>query len=95
VGSKENASQPKILNFQEGPRKIGISLCLAGMLAGGGVGELLRESMTSALHQHTVFTGLLNSSEIQDALAVKRDARFPVTNEMVQVKGPWAKDLFW
>jgi hypothetical protein len=95
VDLKENASQPQILNFREGPRRIGIFLCLAGMLAGGGVGELLRESMTSALHQHAAFTALLNSSEVQDALTAARAAQSPVTNDMVPVKGPWLKDLFW
>lgn len=92
---KDNALQLQILNYREGPRRIGIFLCLAGMLAGGGVGELLRESMTAALRQHTVFTGLLNTPEVQHAIAVKSDAQSSITNEMIEVTGPWVKDLYW
>jgi hypothetical protein len=72
VGSKENAPPPQIFNFKEGPRKIGIFLCLAGMLAGGGVGELLREiddisfTPTYGLHgtpQQFRSTGCVSSEE--------------------------------
>jgi hypothetical protein len=99
VDAKENASQSPTLNYRERPRKIAISLCLVGILAGGVVGELLRESMATATaaasHQHQLFTALLNSPEVQAALAAKASGDSPSANEMIAVNGPWARDLFW
>jgi hypothetical protein len=95
VDAKENPSQSPTLNYREGPRKIAISLCLVGILAGGVIGELLRESMASASHQHQVFTALLNSPEVRSALAAKSGGDSPSTNEMLAVNGFWARDLFW
>ncbi len=99
VDAKENASQSPTLNYRERPRKIAISLCLVGILAGGVVGELLRESMATATaaatHQHAVFTALLNSPEVRAALAAKASGDSPSANEMIAVSGPWARDLFW
>jgi hypothetical protein len=94
VESKENASQHQNLNYREKPRKTAVFLCLAGILAGGVIGEMLRESMVTASQQHTVFTALLNTPEVQDALAAKR-ANSPAANEMIRVNGNWARDLFW
>lgn len=99
VDAKENASQSPNLNYREGPRKIAISICLIGILAGGVIGELLREWMATAMdtatHQHLVFVALLNSPEVQSALAAKSGGDSPSTNEMIAVNGPWARDLFW
>ena len=95
VDSKENTSQSQILNYREGPRKIGVFLCLAGILAGGVVGEVLRESIVTGSHQHLVFTALLNSPEVRTALGSKSSGDSASTNEMLQVNGPWARDLFW
>src|ERR1035438_2179900 len=95
VDAKENASQSPTLNYREGPRRIAISLCLVGILAGGVLGELLRESMATASRQHLVFTALLNSREVRAALAAKSSGDSPSANEMIAVDGPWARDLFW
>jgi hypothetical protein len=92
VDSKENVSQSPALNYRERSRKTAISICLIGILAGGVLGELLRESMAEASHQHMVFTALLTSAEVRDALASKI-ASSP--NEMIQVNGPWARDVYW
>jgi hypothetical protein len=92
VDSKENASQSPALNYRERPRKTAISICLIGILAGGVLGELLRESMAEASHQHMVFSALLNSAEVRAALASKNSSS---PSEMIQVNGPWARDLFW
>ena len=94
VESEENTSQPENLNYREKPRKIVVFLCLAGILAGGGIGEMLREWMVTASQKHMVFTGLLNTPEVQAALAAKR-ADSSAANEMVRVNGNWARDLFW
>jgi hypothetical protein len=94
VDSKENASQPENLNYREKPRKIAVFLCLAGILAGGVIGEMLRESMVTASQQHTVFAALLNTAEVQAALAAKRSDS-PTENGMIRVNGNWARDLFW
>ena len=99
VDFKENASQSPSLNYREKPRKTAISLCLVGILAGGVIGEFLREQMvaasTDASHQHQVFTALLNTSEVRAALAAKRGGDSPSTNEMLRVDGTWARDLYW
>jgi hypothetical protein len=95
VDFKENASQSPTLNYREKPRKTAISLCLVGILAGGVIGEFLREEMVAASHQHQVFSALLNSSEVRTALAAKSSGDSPSANEMIQVDGPWARDLFW
>lgn len=95
VDSKENASQSPALNYRERPRKIAISFCLVGIIAGGVLGELLRESMVETSHQHMVFTALLDTSEVRAALAAKSGSNSAAANEMVQVNGPWARDLFW
>jgi hypothetical protein len=96
VDSKENASQSPALNYRERPRKTAISICLIGILVGGVLGELLRESSARALaeasHQHLVFNALLNSAEVRAALADKNSSS---PNEMIQVNGPWARDVFW
>jgi hypothetical protein len=92
VDSKENVSQSTALNYRERPRKTAISICLIGILAGGVLGELLRESLVDASHQHLVFTALLNSAEVRAALAPKNSSS---ANEMIQVNGPWARDVFW
>jgi hypothetical protein len=94
VESKENASQPENLNHREKPRKIGVFLCLAGILAGGVAGELLREWMVTASEKHMVFTGLLNTPEVQAAVAAKR-ADSSSASEMIRVNSNWARDLFW
>jgi hypothetical protein len=94
VESKENASQPEHLNYREKPRKIAIFLCLAGILAGGVMGEMLRESMVTASQKHVRFTGLLNTPEVQAAVAAKR-ADPSSASEMIRVDGNWARDLFW
>lgn len=88
------ASQLKTLN-QAGPRRTIISLCLAGILVGGVVGELLRESMTTALHQHTLFSQLLNSPEVKDAIAPKGSPQSAAIDEMLPVQGSMAKDVYW
>ncbi|HLK17779.1 MAG TPA: hypothetical protein VKT81_02450 [Bryobacteraceae bacterium] len=90
VESKENASQTATL--REKSRKTAISICLIGILAGGVLGELLRESMVEASHQHMVFTALLNTPEVREALATRNSSS---PNEMIQVNGPWARDVFW
>jgi hypothetical protein len=99
VDAKENASQSPTLNYREGPRKIVISLCLVGILAGGVVGELLREWMATAKdtasRQHAVFTALLNSPEVRAALAAKSGGDLPSVNEIIAVNGPWVQNLFW
>ncbi len=99
VDAKENASQSPTLNYREGPRKIAISLCLVGILAGGVIGELLREEMATetatASRQHAVFTALLGSPEVRAALAAKSGGDSPSASEMIAVNGPWARDLFW
>ncbi len=96
VDSKENASQSPALNYRERPRKTAISICLIGILVGGVLGELLREYSARALaettHQHLVFSALLNSAEVRAALASKNSSS---PNEMIQVNGPWARDVFW
>jgi hypothetical protein len=92
VDSKENVSQSPALNYREKSRKTAISICLIGILAGGVLGELLRESMAEASHQHMVFAALLNSAEVRAALASK-NASSP--SEMIQVNGPWARDVYW
>ncbi|MGD0302296.1 MAG: hypothetical protein ABSE86_34900 [Bryobacteraceae bacterium] len=94
VDFKENASQSQTLNYRERPRKVAISLCLVGILAGGVIGEVLREEMVASSHQHLVFSALLNSSEVKAALA-KSGGDSPSANQMIQVDGPWARDLFW
>lgn len=94
VEPKENPSQPENLNFREKPRKTAVFLCLAGILAGGVIGELLRESMVTASQRHMVFAALLNTPEVQAALAAKRDES-PAANEMIPVHGNWARDVFW
>ncbi len=68
---------------------------MAGILAGGVLGEVLRESMATASHEHMVFTALLNTPEVQAALAAKSAGDSPAANEMIQINGPWARDLFW
>lgn len=88
------ASQLKTLN-QAGPRRTMITLCLAGILVGGIVGELLRESMITALHQHTLFTQLLNSPEVQEAIAAKSSPQSAEIDEMLPVRGSMAKDVYW
>ena len=95
VDSKENTSQSQILNFREGPRKIAIFLCLAGILAGGAIGEVLRESLVTVSRQRGVFAALVNSPEVKAALAAKAGGASPSASEMIQVNGNWAKDLFW
>jgi hypothetical protein len=95
VDSKENTSQSQTLNYREGPRKIAIFLCLAGILAGGAIGEVLRQSLAATSHQRLVFAALLNSPEVKAALAAKSAGDSPSANEMIQVNGPWARDLFW
>jgi hypothetical protein len=94
VDSKENASLPENLNYREKPRKIAVFLCLAGILAGGAIGEVLREWMVTATHDHIVFTALLDTQEVQAALAAKR-VDSPAGNGMLRVNGNWARDLFW
>jgi hypothetical protein len=95
VDFKENASQSPTLNYREKPRKTAISLCLVGILAGGVIGEFLREEMVAASHQHQVFSALLNTSEVRAALAAKSSGDSPSANEMIRVDGPWAQDLYW
>ena len=94
VDAKENTSQSPTLNYREGPRKIAISLCLLGILAGGVIGEFLRESWAEAANQHQVFTALLNTPEVRAALAAKSGDPASA-NEMIQVNGSWARDLCW
>ena len=95
VDFKENASQSPTLNYREKPRKTAISLCLVGILAGGVLGEFLREEMVAASRQHQVFSALLNTSEVRTALAAKSSGDSPSANEMIQIDGPWARDLCW
>ena len=95
VETKENAPQLQALNYREGPRRTGVFLCLAGILAGGVIGELLRESMVADLHQHTIFTAALNSPEVKEAIAVKETADSAQINEVLEVKGTLIKDLCW
>jgi len=71
VDSKENTSQSQTLNYRERPRKIAIFFCLAGILVGGAIGEVLRESLVTVSHQRLVFTALLNSPEVKAALAAR------------------------
>ena len=94
VDSKENTSQSQTLNYRERPRKIAIFFCLAGILVGGAIGEVLRESLVTVSHQRLVFTALLNSPEVKAALAARTAGDSPSPGEMIQVNGPWAKDLF-
>jgi hypothetical protein len=94
VQSKENASQQENSNYREKPRKIAVFLCLAGILAGGVLGEMLREWMVTASQQHMVFTALLNTKEVQAAIAARR-ADSSSANEMLRVEGNWVRDLFW
>jgi hypothetical protein len=49
----------------------------------------------AASHQHQVFTALLNSPEVRAALAAKSGGDSPSTNEMIEVNGFWARELFW
>ncbi len=95
VEPKENAPQLQALNYREGPRRTGIFLCLIGIMAGGVLGELLRESMVSDLHQHATFAAALGSPEVQEALAVKRFADSAQVNEVLDVNGKFIKDLCW
>ena len=95
VELKENAAQLQTLNYRDRPRKMGIFLCLAGILAGGVAGELLRETLLASLHQHATFTSVLNSPEVQEALAAKRTPESSLASEVIQVKGPWIRDLLW
>jgi hypothetical protein len=95
VESKESAAQLQTLNYSNRPRKMGIFLCLAGILAGGVAGELLRETLLSALHQHATFTSILNTPEVQNALALRRTSELSLASQVIQVKGPWVRDLLW
>ena len=95
VETKENAPQLQALNYREGPRRTGIFLCLAGILAGGVLGELLRESMVSDLHQHALFVAALNSPEVQAALEQKRSPESARLDGVLEVKGHLIKDLCW
>ena len=95
VDLKENTSQSKTLNYREKPRKIAIFLCLAGILVGGAIGQVLRTSLAAVSHQRLVFAALLNSAEVKAALAAKSGGSSPSSSEMIQVNGPWARDLFW
>jgi hypothetical protein len=95
VSSKENTSQSQTLNYRERPRKIAIFLCLAGILAGGAIGEVLRESLVKVSRQRLVFAALLNSPEVKAALAAKSAGDSSSVNEMIHVDGNWARDLFW
>ena len=82
------------LNYREGPRRTGIFVCLIGILVGGVGGELLRESMVEALQHHSAFESLVNSAEIQSVITT-RNLQPPVSNEMVHVNSPWARDFMW
>ena len=93
--TKENAPQLQALNYRAGPSRTGVFLCLAGILAGGVLGELLRESMVADLHQHTIFTAALNSPEVQGALTAKPAPDSAQISEVLEVKGTLIKDLCW
>jgi hypothetical protein len=67
---------------------------LVGILAGGVIGEFLRESWAEAADHHRVFTALLNTSEVRAALAAK-SGDSALFDEMIQVNGSWARDLCW
>jgi len=102
--SKENASQSPTLNYRERSRKLAISLCLVGILAGGVLGELLREWMVTASHERMVFAALLNSVEVRTALEARSGvnsraansptANSPTANQMIRIDGPWVRDAF-
>lgn len=91
----ESTAQLATVGYRGDFHKIAISVCLAGILVGGIGGELLREWLTSAAHQHTLFTEVLSSREVQDALASRAQTESAATNNMVPVGGRWVKDLFW
>jgi len=94
VESKDQTPQSPALNYREGPRRIGVFVCLIGILVGGAGGELLRESMVADLHRHTSFAAVLNSPEVQKAIET-RNAEPPGDGEMVHVESQWITDLRW
>jgi len=91
----EHVAQTPPIGPKKATPKIATILCLVGILAGGVAGEILRESWTAASEQHAAFTLLLNSTEVKRALAARTPEQSRATNQIVDVDGPWAKDLCW